>query len=34
VYFIGAGIFFFIAILCVIAFFAMWARRREFKWDD
>jgi hypothetical protein len=34
VYFIGAGIFFFVAILCVVAYFSMRKRRRDFKWDD
>jgi hypothetical protein len=33
-YFIGAGIFAFIAILCVVAFFVQRKRRREFKWDN
>jgi hypothetical protein len=31
VYFIGAGIFFFIAILCVVAWASMRKRRREYE---
>jgi hypothetical protein len=31
VYFIGAGIFFFIAILCVFAWASMRKRRREYE---
>jgi hypothetical protein len=30
-YFIGAGIFFFVAILCVIAYASMRKRRREYE---
>ena len=30
-YFIGAGIFFFIAILCVVAYFSMRKRRRDYE---
>jgi hypothetical protein len=31
VYFIGAGIFFFVAILCVIAYASMRKRRQEYE---
>jgi hypothetical protein len=31
VYFVGAGIFFFIAILCVFAYASMRKRRREYE---
>jgi hypothetical protein len=34
VYFIGAFVFAFVAILCVVAWFAMRRRRREYEAGD
>jgi hypothetical protein len=33
-YFVGIGIFFFVAILCVVAFFASRKRRRDYERGD